>query len=622
MIRFQITILSTIVPLLLTMPATAADRPMNVIFILADDLGWSDTTLNGTTRLYQTPNLDRLASRGLTFSRAYSDSPLCSPTRASILTGLSVSRHGVSSPNGHTPNVILKPVVPEKGPPSIKTLIPESATRLDTSYHTLAEAFKASGYTTGHFGKWHLGSPPYSALEQGFDVDLPHDSGPGPRGGFVGTWKYPELKPRSPQEHIEDRMAEEAVKFIEANKDRPFFLNYWQFSVHAPFDAKKELIGKYKALVKPEDPQRSPTYAAMVESMDDAVGTLMDALAKNGIADRTIIVFTADNGGNMYNRIDDTTPTTNKPLRGGKATLWEGGIRVPCVVAWPGITQAGSRSAELIQTEDFYPTLVDLLDIKALPGQRFDGVSIAPALKGGKLDRETLFVYFPHSPPVVPDQLPPGISVVQREWKLIRLFHDGENAAHRHLLFNLQNDIGETTDLAASHPEQVKKMAAILDKHLADTAAVLPKPNPAWRKPSSEPLWTAGKGSFMKTIDKRLVLTASTEDPWASIPINAQGIKGPYQLTFRMSSNGSGPGQVMWKTSPKQPFNGKQRSVGFTPGHDGQANDYRVELPTADLAGIRFDPGTGKGEYSFENIRITAGDREVFSWPPPPSKPK
>jgi arylsulfatase A-like enzyme len=608
--------------LLFSTPVSAATAPMNVIFILADDLGWSDTTLNGTTRLYQTPNLDRLAKRGLTFSRAYSDSPLCSPTRASILTGLSVSRHGISSPNGHLPKIILEATVPTTGPPSLKTLIPNSVNRLETRYHTLGEAFKASGYATAHFGKWHLGIPPHSPLEHGFDTDLPHDSGPGPVRGFIGVWNYPKLKPRTPQEHIEDRMAEEAAKFIDANKDRPFFLNYWQFSVHAPFDAKKKLIAKYKELVKPEDPQRSPTYAAMVESMDDAVGTLLDSLERNGIADRTAIIFTSDNGGNMYNRIDDTSPTSNAPLRGGKATLWEGGIRVPCVVVWPGITRAGSRSEELVQTADFYPTIAELLDIKTEPGQHFDGISIAPALKGGKLERETLFTLFPHSPPIVPDQLPPGISVIQREWKLIRIFHDGENTAHRHLLFNLKNDLGETTDLAERHPEQVKTMVAILDKHLADTAAVVPKPNPAWRKTTENPSWTASKGTALKTEENRLILTSSSSDPWISKPINAGRAKGPYTISFRMTSNGAGAGQIMWQESAKQPFNGKQRSVSFEPSHDGIPKDYRLDLPPANIAGIRIDPGTAMGEYSFENIRIIAGGREVFSWPPLPSKPK
>lgn len=311
---------------------TAADRP-NIVFILADDLGWADTTLYGHTKLYRTPNIDRLAKQGMTFTRAYSASPLCSPTRSSIMTGLNPARTGITSPNCHLPQVVLEAEPGKKGPPGSKSVSPTVVTRLKTDYYTLAEALKEAGYATAHFGKWHLGPQPYSPLQQGFDVDLPHWPGPGPAGSYVAPWKFRDFDPQSPGQHIEDRMAKEAVAFMEKNKDKPFFVNYWMFSVHAPFDAKKELIEKYRGLVRPDNPQRSPTYAAMVESMDDAVGTLLDTLERLGIAKRTIVVFFSDNGGNMYNTIDETSPTSNAPLRGGKATVYEGGVRVPCVVA-------------------------------------------------------------------------------------------------------------------------------------------------------------------------------------------------------------------------------------------------------------------------------------------------
>jgi arylsulfatase A-like enzyme len=241
---------------------------------------------------------------------------------------------------------------------------------------TLAERLKEAGYATGHFGKWHLGPEPYSPLQQGFDVDVPHHAGPGPAGSFVAPWKFKDFKERAPGEHIEDRMAAEAVAWMEKERARPFFLNYWMFSVHAPFDAKKALIEKYRSRVDPKDPQRSPTYAAMVQSKDDAVGTLLDALDRLGIADRTAVVFYSDNGGNMYNEIDGTTPTSNRPLRGGKTTMWEGGIRVPCVVSWPGVTRAGTRSEAMIQSADFYPTTLSLLGLPPTPNHPIDGVNI------------------------------------------------------------------------------------------------------------------------------------------------------------------------------------------------------------------------------------------------------
>ena len=465
----------------LCLSSPAAGRPPNLLFILADDLGWSDTTLYGTTTFHQTPNVERLAKRGMVFTNAYSASPLCSPTRSAILTGLSPARTGITVPNCHEPLVRLEATPGRKAPPDQKSIMPEPVTRLKTDYPTLAKSLKAAGYATGHFGKWHLGPEPYSALQQGFDVDVPHYPGPGPAGSYVAPWKFKDFDPEpgQPDQHLEDRMAKEAVAFIEKHKDGPFYLNYWMFSVHAPFDAKKALIEKHRARVNPADPQRSPTYAAMVESMDDAVGTLLDTLDRLGIAGNTIVVFTSDNGGNMYNTVDGTTPTSNTPLRGGKATMFEGGTRVPCVVVWPGVTTAGSRSAAIVQSEDFFPTFLAGLSLPPAAGQIFDGASILPALRGDPLEGKTVFQYFPHSPGV-PDWIPPSVSVHRGDWKLIRIFHGGENGAHRHLLFNLRDDAGEKTNLAAQQPERVAELDALIANFLADTRAVVPVPNPAF----------------------------------------------------------------------------------------------------------------------------------------------
>ena len=412
----------------------------------------------------------------MVFSRAYSASPLCSPTRASILTGQSPARIGITAPNCHLPEVKLTASVQKNAPATAKALQCESATRLNTSYVTLAEMLKSAGYATAHFGKWHLGAEPYSPLQQGFEVDLPHTPGPGPAGSFVAPWKFPNFKERTPNEHIEDRMGDEAVAWMTKNKDKPFFLNYWQFSVHAPFDAKKSLIEKYKGRVDPKSPQRSPTYAAMVESMDDSVGKLLDALDRLGIADKTAIVFLADNGGNMYNTVDGTTPTSNAPLRGGKATVYEGGIRVPCVVSWPKVTKPGSKNSEaIVQSTDFYPTILELLKLKPEASQNFDGRSIARALSGKTLAPKPIFTFFPHSPNV-PDTLPPAVTVHSGDWKLIRLFHQGESGAHAYQLYNLKDDLGEANNLAASQPERVKQLDALIEGFLKDTKAVVPLP--------------------------------------------------------------------------------------------------------------------------------------------------
>jgi arylsulfatase A-like enzyme len=472
------------------MPALAASpEKMNVIFILADDLGWSDCTLYGNTKLYQTPNLDRLAKRGITFTRAYSASPLCSPTRASIMTGQTPARSGHTAPVHHTADVRMKASVMGKAPAGDKAIQCQSASRLDTNLPTLGKLIKAGGYSTAHFGKWHLGSEPFSPLEHGFDVDIPHWPGPGPAGSFVAPWKFRDFKENYPNEHIEDRMADEAVKWLRSvDKEKPFYMNYWQFSVHAPFNAKEELVEYYRGKVDTTQAQRSSTYAAMVHSLDDAIGKLLDEVDRLGIADRTAIIFTSDNGGNMYNHLPETTKdgtgytsfaTSNAPLRGGKATMFEGGFRVPCVVVWPGVTRPETRTGVMIQTTDFYPTILNQLGISLPENHKIDGYDITPALSGKKWNRKPMFTFFPHAPKV-PDWLPGSVAVHEGDWKLIRMFHQGENGAHGYMLFNLKEDIGEQHNLASGYPKRVKQMDLLIENHLKDAGAVVPIPNPAF----------------------------------------------------------------------------------------------------------------------------------------------
>jgi arylsulfatase A-like enzyme len=617
--------------LLVSSLSVKAAQP-NVLVILADDLGWSDTSLYGTTRLYQTPNVERLAKRGMTFTRAYSASPLCSPTRSALLTGLSPARTGITTPNCHVPQVTLDTTLPKTAAANQKAIQPSPPTRLKTEYRTLAETLKDAGYATAHFGKWHLGPEPYSPLQQGFDFDLPHHPGPGPAGSFVAPWKYANFKEKSPDEHIEDRMAAEAVAWMGRQNGKPFYLNYWMFSVHAPFDAKKENIEKHRARIDPQDAQRSPTYAAMIQSMDDAIGTLLDALDRLGLAENTIIVFTADNGGNMYNEVDGATPTSNRPLRGGKATMFEGGTRVPCVVVWPGIAKPDSRSDAIIQSEDFYPTLLEGLDsshlaprdepkasdsTKTLPAiesaqlisrsetATFDGTSILPALKGDPLIGKAVFQYFPHAPGV-PDWLPPSVSVHRDDWKLIRIFHGGENGAHRHLLFNLRDDLGEKNNLTAAKPELVGELDALIEKFLTDTKAVVPVPNPAF-DPSKYRPELEGKAqpkTKAKAPEKSAAKSRDYGDPalqgWkardctakvqkgilhltnlgdaAFLGIAAGKHSGPSMLTARLKST-AGVSYVDWI------HDGKTHRADFTL-KSGDWEKIRVELPAVGPLGI------------------------------------
>ncbi|MGB0258265.1 MAG: sulfatase, partial [Coraliomargarita sp.] len=457
--------LLAVICLSLVSPLLAKETPMNVVFILADDLGWADTTLYGHTELYPTPNIARLAERGMTFTRAYAN-PLCSPSRASLLTGQTAARHGITRPWSNSPEEQLKPQLFESAEPGDKVRSVFPVTRLDTKIPTLGKLFKTKGYQTGHFGKWHLGHNQYVPLNHGFDVSIPRAAGAGPAGGYLAPWRYKELRNAKPNEHIEDRMALEATQWFDTlESDRPFFMNYWQFSVHAPFGAKQELIESYRSKIDTADEQCSALYAAMVHSLDDGVGTVLDMVDAAGIADNTIIVFYSDNGGNMYASFPDApTATSNRPLRGGKGTIFEGGIRVPAIIVWPGVTKPGSRSDELIQISDFYPTFARQLGLDIPADHAVDGVDITPVLKGGELDRDAVFTYFPYATTMIPDWLPDSVCVHSGDWKLIRMFHQGEGGKHAYRLYNLAEDIGETNDLSSQYPERV----ASLDQRIED----------------------------------------------------------------------------------------------------------------------------------------------------------
>ena len=472
--------------ILIPVVAHSADRP-NLVFILADDLGYSDTTLYGTTQFYETPNIQRLARRGMLFTNAHSAHPLCSPTRASIMTGQDPARTGFTSAAGHVAQVVLKKTLPPRARPDHKVITPRSISRLDTKYTTLAETIQKAGYLTAHFGKWHLGRDPYSPRQHGFQIDIPHWWGPGPAGSYVAPWRFPDsldFDPRVPNEHIEDRMANEAVAFLEKNKDRPFFLNYWAFSVHAPFDGKKSLIQKYADKVDPASDQRCPVYGAMVHSLDDAVGKLLDTLDRLELTDRTIVVFFSDNGGNMYNRVDGIPPTSNYPLRDGKATIYEGGTRVPCAVIWPGHVQPGSKTEALLSSTDWYPTLLEMLDIEKPAGVHFDGVSQVPALLGKAAPRESFICFVPNYYPQ-PKTIP-SVSIRRGPWKYITYFGDGPGGTDRAELYNLEQNIGESRNVAAENVNLCRQLNAEMREYLRNTEAAVPLVNPNY-DPNAKP---------------------------------------------------------------------------------------------------------------------------------------
>lgn len=463
--------------------ALTSENPKNIVFILADDLGWNDTTIFQSSEFLETPNIEALAAKGTVFTHAYSSSPLCSPTRASILTGQNPYRHGSLWPAHHLDPEVLTPFLPDTASSNRKSISPQTATRLDTSFTTLSSLLKENGYQTAHFGKWHLGRAPYSPLEHGFDLDIPNYDGPGPIGGYLAPWDFaPNLQPQRNGEHIDIRLANEARDWLtNLDPDRPFFMNFWAFSVHSPFEANREMVEYFTTKRNPLHSQRSATYAAMVKHFDDAIGILINALEDADLMDDTIIIFTSDNGGNMYDVLGQVHPTSNFPMRAGKATMYEGGTRVPTIIIWPGLSQPNTQTNQPIQSVDFFPTLLNALSIDWPDSHFIDGQDFSPILKGETSTNRPLVTYYPFQPRI-PEWLPPSASVILDNWKLIRSFHYGRIDGHLDQLYNLGSDPFEQHELSELYPQKVFELGSVLDDYLINSNTLLPIVNPGYRE--------------------------------------------------------------------------------------------------------------------------------------------
>ena len=600
-----------------------SSRP-NVVFILADDLGWRDTGCYGST-FYETPNIDRIAARGMRFTQAYSANPLCSPTRASILTGQYPARIGITWASCHLPLQLEKRLDP--GTPAVRVLNADHLTRLKPDYFTLAEALKANGYATAHFGKWHLGhGSPYEPKDQGFDLDFPHTpAAPGPAGGYFAPWSFIKDPPLTapPGEHIDDRMSVEAAKYIRENKDRPFFLNFWLYSVHAPFNARQDCIDYFQTKVNPDDPQRNPLYAAMVKHMDDSVGRLLKALDDAGVADNTIIVFTSDNGG-FVAKPKDTDPagyenepiTSCYPLRRGKGSLYDGGTRVPLIVVWPGVSKAGSISDALFHSTDFYPTLLTMCGLKPRDGQVFDGVDQSDTVKGLPSRRDKIFCHYPHGG-LNPAGLEysrevgyiPGTYVRKGEWKLIRFFADNEDGSDRLELYNLKEDVGEEKNLAAMYPERANALNQLIGEFLEDTEAIIPKLNPAFKsKPNSKSVATRDPaynvlGGDATLKDGLLIFKQTSGVPFLGLVTRELGTNPEFRA--RIKSNG-GKGGIAWFPSPVKTA-GNPAPVPFE--IPGGWQEVRANIPSepGQKGVLRFLFPVQKNPVEVDWIEITDG---------------
>jgi arylsulfatase A len=445
--------------------AAAAPGRLNIVLFLIDDLGWRDIGANGST-YYQTPHIDRLAREGVRFTDAYAACAVCSPTRAAVLTGKYPAR------------LLLTDWLPSgRWHPKAKLQSGRFVRGLPLEEVTLAEALREAGYRTASIGKWHLGSEPFSLPEHhGFDVNIAGNAHGAPGDFFfpyAGNWSIPttELRARwnvfadgKPGEYLTDRLTDEAEKFIRENRAKPFFLYFPHYAVHTPLQAKPDMVAKYEQVPAAQQ-QGKPVYAAMVESMDESVGRVMATLRELGLEQNTLVIFTSDNGG-FYNA------TSNAPLRANKGAYYEGGIRVPLIVKWPGVARAGHVSAEPVTSTDLYPTCLAAAGLAPRPHQHVDGLNLQPLLAGGtSLNRPAIFWHFPHyneHPASVPS------SVIRRgSWKLIETF-DPEGVE----LYNLAADLGETRNLAATEPARTAELRRELEAWRRDVGAEMMRPNP------------------------------------------------------------------------------------------------------------------------------------------------
>ena len=442
---------------------TPAVRP-NIVFILVDDMGWADGGCFGS-RFYQTPAIDSLARSGVRFTCAYAACVVCSPTRAALMTGKYPARLHIT-----------EWIPGEPAPRNSRFTLPDWQQHLPLQETTLATALKRLGYATAHIGKWHLGGGEFLPQHQGFDTNIAGGETGHPASYF---WPYgatnnehrvPGLSARGGRkgEYLTDQLTDEALKFIEANKERPFYLNFCHYAVHAPLMGKQELIDE--AADRPgADGQSNKVYYAMLRSVDESVRRIVKKLDDLQLADHTLVVFTSDNGGAVH--FGRPPATSNSPLRNGKGSAYEGGLRVPLIVKMPGLTRPGTVCDTPVITMDFFPTLLELAGADRSAGRTaLDGVSIVPLLRGqSQTPHPELFWHYPHywnGGKVSPY----GVARVG-EWKLIRFYETG-----REELYHLNSDLSEEHDLAESNPAKRKELSARLDQWLKEVGAQLPVP--------------------------------------------------------------------------------------------------------------------------------------------------
>ncbi|MFW6371719.1 MAG: sulfatase [Bacteroidota bacterium] len=445
----------------------------NIVLIVADDLGWRDLNCYGN-KLVETPVLDKLASNGIRFTNAYSSCTVCSPTRAALMTGKNPVSVNITKVLPREDEVAEERKKEKQRP----LLEPENNKYLELDEITIAEQMKKAGYITASIGKWHLGGEGHMPENQGFDVSKAGgDLGLPPSYYYPYTsdkpYKIPNLEVGTDSLYLTDRLTKEAVQFISGNHDKPFFLYLPYYSIHTPWEGRDDLVKKYEEKIKnnPDSIVRYAHYMAMIECLDQNVGKVLEALDNHGLNKNTLVIFTSDNGGLVSRTGNNIWGAHNYPLRGGKSNCYEGGIRVPAMIAWDGKIEGGQVSDEIIISSDFYPTICEITGVE-IP-KDLEGVSLTPFLLNGQpVKRETLFWHYPHYTKTKP------VSVMRDgDFKLLKYYED-----NRLELYNLKEDIGETNDLSIQMPEKTKELHEKLNLWLKNNDARLPLPNPEYKK--------------------------------------------------------------------------------------------------------------------------------------------
>ena len=476
----------------------------NVLFILVDDMGANDLSNEGSV-FYESPNIDRIANGGMKFIRGYATCQVCSPSRASIVTGKYPVNHGITTWIGDSPGEEWS-----KRGRNDSHLPPEYERNLRHSEITLAEAMKDAGYKTFFAGKWHLGNEGSWPTDHGFDINKGGWDVGGPRGGFFSPYTNPTLQSGPDGESLTRRLGLETADFIEKNKDQPFLAFLSFYAVHAPIQTTEALWKKYRdkaekmGLTKNKERflfdrrlnvrqvQDCPIYAGMIEQLDQSIGLVLAKLDEHGFDKNTIICFTSDNGGVSSG---DAYATSNLPLRGGKGRQWEGGIREPFYIKAPGITKPGSKEATPVNGIDWYPTLLELCGIEFPKKQKLDGVSLAPLLKGEAIKERSLYWHYPHYGNQGGE---PSSIIMEGDWKLIYYHEDGRDE-----LYNLTKDIGEQNNLIAMENKRAKQMRKKLDTWLKQTNAQFPKPDHKFDSVKRDARWKNIRSSGKKGLEKR-----------------------------------------------------------------------------------------------------------------------